>query len=195
VGFKGLLVNHSLTVQTITLTITYSVVCNKEHLQRPERRQDLGYVAFTPVPPALLEINPFVNERRAKRDRWNDAKGSPFLSDDRPNEPVKSVTKTGASSPYAINRVPNVNVRPYRAAQQSAYREYASELGKHHSTALLGAFVKLRTATVSNYQLRPVCPSVCLAAWNNSVSTGQICMRFVFDDFSKICQEISKLDT
>ena len=37
----------------------------------------------------------------------------------------KSVTKTAASSPYAISRVPNVNVRPYGARTAGDINLYA----------------------------------------------------------------------
>jgi len=39
--------------------------------------------------------------------------------------------------------------------------------------AYLGAFAKLRKATISL-----VTPNVCPAAWNNSVPTGRIFMKF-----------------
>jgi hypothetical protein len=54
---------------------------------------------------------------------------------------------------------------------------------------LLGAFAKLRKATISF--VMSVCPPVYLSSWNNSVLIVQIFIKFHISDFSKICRENS----
>jgi hypothetical protein len=52
-------------------------------------------------------------------------------------------------------------------------------------------FVGVRKIAKSNDWLPhvhlPVCPSVCLSAWNNSAPSGRIFVKF--ENFSKICRE------
>ena len=58
--------------------------------------------------------------------------------------------------------------------------KYTTPFQRH---ALLGAFTNLRKATLSI--IMSVCPSVCLFAWNNSVSTGRIFIKIIFELFFK----------
>jgi hypothetical protein len=55
----------------------------------------------------------------------------------------------------------------------------------------LGAFANLRKATI--YLVLFVCPSVRLAAWNNSASNGQIFWKQFLENLSNICCEKSIL--
>jgi len=46
--------------------------------------------------------------------------------------------------------------------------------------------------TNSDNELRHFCLSVCPPAWNNSAPTGQIFMKFVYENFAKICRDKAK---
>jgi hypothetical protein len=53
------------------------------------------------------------------------------------------------------------------------------------ATSFLGAFAKLRKATINFVMCPSVRPSVRPSAWNNSAPTGRIFMEFEY--FLKIC--------
>jgi hypothetical protein len=59
-----------------------------------------------------------------------------------------------------------------------------------HEDPFLGAFAKLRKATISH--VRPsLHPSVCLSAWNNSTPTGRTLIKFdIYDIFRNSVQKI-----
>jgi hypothetical protein len=56
---------------------------------------------------------------------------------------------------------------------------------------ILGAFAKLRKATISC--IMSVCPSIRLAAWKNSAPIGRMLMKLIFELLSKMCRENSNL--
>jgi len=54
----------------------------------------------------------------------------------------------------------------------------------------LGEFAKLREAIVSFVMPVCVCPSVHLFAWNKSATSARIFVKLIFEDFSKITQDM-----
>jgi ribosome biogenesis protein Nip4 len=85
----------------------------------------------------------------------------------------------------------NITFLPYIFLQNDTVHKAISNLGE-----FLGAFVKLRKATISFFMsVRPsVCLSVRLSAWHNLTPTGRILMEFdIYTFFRKFVEKIKVL--